>query len=138
LDASRRISTTRAVPRSDSEKMMRTVSRFPDVSRITRHSGLHALAAGHDFRGDFEAAFFCMLSASDEAGHDTLCSVAPDCPHPETFAHVGTAAPGCPSGPDSPGRSALESTTPPAPTPRKPPASVSPAPQERKTAAHRP
>ena len=57
--------------------------------------------------------------------------------------HVGTAALGCPSGPDSPGRSALESTN----TPnahRKPPASAKAAgtqedvqpPKLRKSAAH--
>jgi hypothetical protein len=64
--------------------------------------------------------------------------------------HVGTAAPGCPGGPELPGRSAVPpKPTPTAPakvTPRKPAASVkatSPLngkpepPKERKTAAHR-
>jgi hypothetical protein len=64
-------------------------------------------------------------------------------------AHVGTATPGCPGGPASPGRSALPSATTPADTSRpKPPVSVkedarerakedvkeSAAPKERKTA----
>ena len=63
-------------------------------------------------------------------------------------AHVGTDAPVRPSGPDSPGRSALASTPTSASTSRpKPPASVKEdvretakeeaAPEERKTAAHR-
>jgi hypothetical protein len=50
-------------------------------------------------------------------------------------AHVGTAAPGCPGGPEVPGRSAVNSQ--PDPTRRKPPASVkAEAPKERKNAAH--
>jgi hypothetical protein len=51
--------------------------------------------------------------------------------------HVGTAAPGCPGGPASPGRSALDPR--PDPTLRKPPQSVKKleAPKEREITAHR-
>jgi len=60
-----------------------------------------------------------------------------------TPAHVGTAAPGCPGGPEVPGRSAVAPKPAQVPaaavTNRKPPATVkSPeAPKERKSAAHR-
>src|SRR5450631_2204576 len=125
----------------DTNKMVREVPTVPDpgfedadraeAARQADRAEIARVIAAHQRPANASPA----QAATARVGTDAFVRPA------ATPAHVGTAAPGCPGGPEVPGRSAVApkpaSTPPAAVTNRKPPVTVkSPeAPKERKTAA---
>ena len=126
----------------DTNKMVREVPTVPDpgfedadraeAARQADRAEIARVIAAHQPPANASPA----QAATARVGTDAF--VRPG----STPAHVGTAAPGCPGGPEVPGRSAVAPKPAQVPaaavTNRKPPATVkSPeAPKERKSAAH--
>jgi hypothetical protein len=116
--------------------MVKEVPDYPAVPDVEMEEYVRNQAERKALRAEFDRQQAAYFAEKDQAG------TVPEGTAQVSTVAVGTAAPGCPRGPDASGRSAVapQPTKPASPevTARKPPLSVQAvAPKERKNAAHR-